>query len=162
MSLPTERPSAAAVNGPRRIAPLPARRTLIPAPRAPYQAERPETDQRRGPGRYRRAEVAHRIGVGPATLRAWERQCGIAPVRGTRYAAADVVRLEVLGRLVRSGVPVARAVELVCAAQYATECDVSATLGLPKSGLRGPNWICATAPTVRAQCSNDRAVPPDE
>jgi MerR HTH family regulatory protein len=116
MSLPTERTIATDLNGPHNIPSAAARRLPIPAPRAHRQPEQPAPARRPGTGNYPRAELAHRIGVGPATLRAWERQCGIAPGRGTRYAAADVVRLEVLGRLVRSGVPVARAVELVCAA----------------------------------------------
>ena len=36
-----------------------------------------------------------------------------APVRVTAFAAVDVVRLEALSRLVRSGVPLARAAALV-------------------------------------------------
>ncbi len=67
------------------------------------------------PGRYTRDELSLRTGVPHAAL------CDLpGPLpRGPheQYAAIDVVRLAVVDRLMRSGVPVARAAALVRAAE---------------------------------------------
>jgi hypothetical protein len=66
---------------------------------------------------YTGAELALRTGIPYAALR--DRVAGpLAPGGGREhYAAIDVVRLAVVDRLVRSGVPVARAAALVRAAE---------------------------------------------
>lgn len=56
------------------------------------------------------AEVAHRLGVAPATLRTWDRRYGLGPSTHTagehrRYSEEDLARLAVMRRLVVSGVP---------------------------------------------------------
>ena len=60
------------------------------------------------------AVVARRVGVAPATLRTWERRYGICPsdrsVGGhRRYCITDVARLELMRRLVLSGMPAGEA-----------------------------------------------------
>ncbi len=55
------------------------------------------------------AAVAHRLGVAPATLRTWDRRYGLGPSvheagSHRRYAPDDVLRLEVMRRLVVQGV----------------------------------------------------------
>ena len=96
MSLTYERPSAECLNG--RWNALSAGGT------APAKT-----------GRYTRDELSLRTGVPRAALRDLP---GPLP-RGQydQYAAIDVVRLAVVDRLVRSGVPVARAAALVRAAE---------------------------------------------
>jgi hypothetical protein len=68
---------------------------------------------------YSAAEVAHRAGISPEELADWERQCGVAANVVREYAAVDVVRLELLGRLLRAGVPPADAATLMRGAQSA-------------------------------------------
>jgi MerR family transcriptional regulator, light-induced transcriptional regulator len=56
------------------------------------------------------ADVAERVGVAAATLRAWERRYGIAPSARTtgghrRYSNADVAALQRLQRLTLAGMP---------------------------------------------------------
>ena len=89
-----ERPIAASLNG--RSTPVPE---VVPA------------------HGYTSAELALRTGVPQTGLR--DRMRGpLAPAGGREhYAAIDVVRLAVVDRLVRSGVPVARAAALVRAAE---------------------------------------------
>ncbi|MDT4962807.1 MAG: MerR family transcriptional regulator, light-induced transcriptional regulator [Pseudonocardiales bacterium] len=55
-------------------------------------------------------DVAERVGVAAATLRAWERRYGIGPSARTtgghrRYSNADVAALQRLQRLIRAGMP---------------------------------------------------------
>jgi MerR HTH family regulatory protein len=87
-----------------RSAHLPA----IPAPRRADQAlPRP---RRYVPGAVcRRAEAARRAGVAPSTLRGWELRLLAGPSGGVGYTPYDIVRLEALARLVRAGLPAARA-----------------------------------------------------
>jgi hypothetical protein len=54
--------------------------------------------------------VARRLGVAPATLRTWDRRYGLGPsehVAGAhrRYSGLDVARLDLMRRLVNTGVP---------------------------------------------------------
>jgi hypothetical protein len=65
-----------------------------------------------GPDHYTHEELVLRTGVPPAALNDLR---GSVPPRP--YAAIDVVRLAVIDRLMRSGVPVARAAALVKAAE---------------------------------------------
>jgi DNA-binding transcriptional MerR regulator len=56
------------------------------------------------------AAVARRLGVAPATLRTWDRRYGLGPSAHTagshrRYTAHDVARLDLMRRLVNTGVP---------------------------------------------------------
>lgn len=56
------------------------------------------------------AAVARRLGVAPATLRTWDRRYGLGPSTHTagshrRYSAQDVARLDLMRRLVNTGVP---------------------------------------------------------
>jgi hypothetical protein len=56
------------------------------------------------------AAVARRLGVAPATLRTWDRRYGLGPSTHTagahrRYSAHDVARLDLMRRLVNTGVP---------------------------------------------------------
>ena len=56
------------------------------------------------------AAVARRLGVAPATLRTWDRRYGLGPSSHTagahrRYTAHDVARLDLMRRLVNTGVP---------------------------------------------------------
>lgn len=53
-----------------------------------------------------------------------------------RCTAIDVVRLAVLDRLMRSGVPVARAAALVRAAETLANASIQAGQGFPNSGVR--------------------------
>ena len=60
------------------------------------------------------AAVARRLGVAPATLRTWDRRYGLGPTERTagshrRYSAIDVARLDLMRRLVNTGVPPADA-----------------------------------------------------
>ena len=60
------------------------------------------------------SEVAHRLGVAPATLRTWDRRYGLGPSsheagEHRRYSDEDLARLAVMRRLVISGVPPAHA-----------------------------------------------------
>jgi hypothetical protein len=67
-------------------------------------------------GAYARAEFARRVGVASTTLRRWEKLGHIGPSAERGYTAYDLVRVEALGRLVRSGVPVGLAASLIDAA----------------------------------------------
>jgi hypothetical protein len=135
MSSPIERTSRANLNGAVQASVLPGQRTrrgsgfsLVGRPGSALRG-------------YGWAELAERVDVSIATLRDWVlcgffRPSGIGlrgggpgvgtgpgtglgagpgsrAVPGAGFAAVDVVRLEVLVRLVRSGVPVARAAELL-------------------------------------------------
>lgn len=56
------------------------------------------------------SEVAHRLGVAPATLRTWDRRYGLGPSsheagEHRRYTDEDLARLAAMRRLVVSGVP---------------------------------------------------------
>jgi len=72
------------------------------------------------------AAVARRLGVAPATLRTWDRRYGVGPSEHSagshrRYSPADVARLDLMRRLVNSGVPPSEA------AAAAVKVDVSAS-----------------------------------
>ena len=63
------------------------------------------------------ADVAERVGVAAATLRAWERRYGIGPSARTtgghrRYSNADIAALQRLQRLTRAGMPTGSAAVL--------------------------------------------------
>lgn len=101
MSLTYERPSTRTLNGRSPVTPT----SGFGAPVGPASTAGPIDPA----GSYTAAELATRTGVPPAVLA----MCtGIE-----QYAAIDVVRLAVLDRLMRSGVPVARAAALVQAAE---------------------------------------------
>lgn len=60
------------------------------------------------------AVVARRVGVAPATLRTWERRYGLCPSDRSsgghrRYCITDIARLELMRRLVLSGMPAGEA-----------------------------------------------------
>jgi len=127
MPSPIERTSRGYLNGSVRVAVLPGQR-MRSVPGFALVA-RPEP---RLIG-YDWTELSERVDVSIATLRHWVRSGYFRPrgagagsgdgnrdggmvgghPGGAGFAAVDVVRLEVLVRLVRSGVPVARAAELV-------------------------------------------------
>lgn len=74
------------------------------------------------------AGAARGLGVAPATLRSWERRYGLAPSHHTpgghrRYGADDLIRLQVMNRLVRLGVPAAEAARVARATSTATLPD---------------------------------------
>jgi MerR family transcriptional regulator, light-induced transcriptional regulator len=90
--------------------------------------------------------VAQRLGVAASTLRSWDRRYGIGPSRRSegqhrRYDAADVARLEMMHRLILSGLPPSEAARSALAA--AAEATVS---GAPVSGARAAG---ARAPASR-------------
>ena len=95
---------------------------------------------------YTDAELALRTGVPHVTLR--DRVHGpLAPGGGREhYAAMDVVRLAVVDRLVRSGVPVARAAALVMAAESRVPATIRAGQAFPNSGT-GVQTGCAMTPS---------------
>jgi hypothetical protein len=102
-----ERPSAAALNG---------RSDTVPD------------------GGYTAAELALRTGV-PHPAGCDRMRAPLPPGDGREhYAAIDVVRLAVVDRLVRSGVPVARAIALVRAAESRVSATIRAGQGFPNSG----------------------------
>ena len=79
------------------------------------------------------AEVAHRLGVAPATLRTWDRRYGLGPSdheagEHRRYTEEDLARLSVMRRLVVSGVPAAHAASVAKSAPVA----IDEPLPLPK------------------------------
>jgi hypothetical protein len=87
---------------------------------------------------YDGAEVARRVGVDSGTLRDWSRVCG----RGPRYAAIDVVRFETMARLVRSGVPVARAAVLLAVAEPTRDLSFSVRAEPSETVRPGTDWSC--------------------
>ena len=79
------------------------------------------------------AEVAHRLGVAPATLRTWDRRYGLGPTTHEagahrRYSDEDLARLATMRRLVVSGVPPQQAAQLAKSAPVA----IDEPLPLPK------------------------------
>ena len=79
-------------------------------------------------------EIALRTGIARATLRDGAHG-PLAPGDGREhYAAIDIVRLAVVDRLVRSGVPVARAAALVRAAESRAGAAIRAGQAFPNSG----------------------------
>lgn len=112
MSSPIERTSRAYLNGLVRLDTVPAQRTRLGAGSALVAGQIP------GVRGYVLSELAERVDVRIDTLRHWLHSGHFTPSRpGGAFTAVDVVRLEVLARLVRSGVPVARAAELVGATE---------------------------------------------
>jgi DNA-binding transcriptional MerR regulator len=68
------------------------------------------------------AAVARRLGVAPATLRTWDRRYGLGPSAHTvgqhrRYTTTDVSRLDLMRRMVVSGVMPADAARVALAAE---------------------------------------------
>lgn len=79
------------------------------------------------------AEVAHRLGVAPATLRTWARRYGLGPStheagEHRRYTDEDLARLAAMRRLVVSGVPAQQAAQLA----KSTPISIDEPLPLPK------------------------------
>ena len=79
------------------------------------------------------AQVAHRLGVAPATLRTWDRRYGVGPSAHEagshrRYTEQDLARLAVMRRLVVSGVPAQQAAIVAKAAPI----SLDEPLPLPK------------------------------
>ena len=79
------------------------------------------------------AEVAHRLGVAPATLRTWDRRYGLGPTTHEagahrRYSDEDLSRLATMRRLVVSGVPPQQAAQLAKSAPV----SIDEPLPLPK------------------------------
>jgi DNA-binding transcriptional MerR regulator len=73
------------------------------------------------------AAVARRLGVAPATLRTWDRRYGLGPTERSagshrRYSTIDIARLDLMRRLVNTGVPPADA------ARAALQADVEPAL----------------------------------
>jgi DNA-binding transcriptional MerR regulator len=84
------------------------------------------------------AVVARRVGVAPATLRTWERRYGICPSDRSsgghrRYCITDVARLELMRRLVLSGMPAGEAARVALKSEIK---DVQACLWLCSLQLR--------------------------
>lgn len=72
------------------------------------------------------AEVAHRLGVAPATLRTWDRRYGLGPSsheagEHRRYTEEDLARLAAMRRLVVSGVPAQQAAQLAKSASVSLD-----------------------------------------
>ncbi len=68
------------------------------------------------------AAVARRLGVAPATLRTWDRRYGLGPSTHTagahrRYTSIDLARLDLMRRLVNTGVPPGDAARAALVAQ---------------------------------------------
>lgn len=83
------------------------------------------------------AQVAHRLGVAPATLRTWDRRYGLGPSSHEagshrRYSDEDLARLAVMRRLVVSGVPAQQAAIVAKSAPISLE----EPLPLPKFAQR--------------------------
>jgi DNA-binding transcriptional MerR regulator len=79
------------------------------------------------------SEVAHRLGVAPATLRTWDRRYGLGPSsheagEHRRYTEEDLARLAAMRRLVVSGVPPQQAALLA----KTSPISVDEPLPLPK------------------------------
>ena len=117
MSLTYERPIAATLNG-----------------RNPGVPSSENTGCSGYTGDYTGDELALRTGIPRAALH--DGGSGpFAPGAGREhYAAIDVVRLAVVDRLVRSGVPVARATALVRAAESRGHAPIQAGQAFPNSG----------------------------
>jgi len=90
-------------------------------------------------------ELALRTGIPRAALH--DPECGLLASGGGReqYAAIDVVRLAVVDRLVRSGVPVAHAAALVRAAESRARTGIRAGQAFPNSGTRVQTGSAMTA-----------------
>ena len=76
------------------------------------------------------AVVARRVGVAPATLRTWERRYGICPSDRSsgghrRYCITDVARLELMRRLVLSGMPAGEAARAALKSEINDVRDIS-------------------------------------
>ena len=76
------------------------------------------------------AVVARRVGVAPATLRTWERRYGICPSDRSsgghrRYCITDVARLELMRRLVLSGMPAGEAARVALKSEINDVRDIS-------------------------------------
>lgn len=91
------------------------------------------------------AAVARRLGVAPTTLRTWDRRYGLGPSARAagahrRYIPADVVRLEVMRRLVLSGVTPAEAARVALTDGPAAEvtAPASGADSIPPSALMSP------------------------
>lgn len=133
MSFPYERTSADTPNA----AGLPVE--------IPGQTRCGEAEETRGTG-YDCAQLGARIGVGAPVLAGWLREAARPGGRGEQltavdggelFKAADVVWFEALARLVRSGVPVARAAVLLRTAQDQAADPARCGGSLPKPRLRG-------------------------
>lgn len=79
------------------------------------------------------SEVAHRLGVAPATLRTWDRRYGLGPSsheagEHRRYTDEDLARLAAMRRLVVSGVPPQQAAALA----KSSPISIDEPLPLPK------------------------------
>ena len=79
------------------------------------------------------SEVAHRLGVAPATLRTWDRRYGLGPSsheagEHRRYTDEDLARLAAMRRLVVSGVPPQQAAVLA----KSSPISIDEPLPLPK------------------------------
>lgn len=72
--------------------------------------------------------AARRLGVAPATLRTWERRYGLGPsdrAQGhrRRYSPADLSKLDLMQRLVHSGVSPADAARVACGGAQPAEAN---------------------------------------
>jgi DNA-binding transcriptional MerR regulator len=76
------------------------------------------------------AVVARRVGVAPATLRTWERRYGICPTDRSqgghrRYCITDIARLEIMRKLVLSGMPAGEAAKVALSAKVENVSNIS-------------------------------------
>lgn len=76
------------------------------------------------------AVVARRVGVAPATLRTWERRYGLCPSDRSegghrRYCITDVARLELMRRLILSGMPAGEAARVALKSDIGNVEDIS-------------------------------------
>jgi methanogenic corrinoid protein MtbC1 len=85
------------------------------------------------------AAVARRLGVAPATLRTWDRRYALGPSQRAagshrRYSAIDIARLDLMRRLVNTGVPPGDAARAALTAAV-TAVDAEDDLLGPVEGL---------------------------
>ncbi len=102
------------------------------------------------------AAVARRLGVAPATLRTWDRRYGLGPSERTagshrRYTAVDLARLELMRRLVNTGVPPGDAARAARTAELSAEPLLSSVAGTRANETRsvaGPGTHLAAVPDL--------------
>ena len=76
------------------------------------------------------AVVARRVGVAPATLRTWERRYGLCPTDRSqgghrRYCITDIARLEIMRKLVLSGMPAGEAAKVALSTKVENISNIS-------------------------------------
>ena len=114
--------------------------------------------------------VARRLGVAASTLRTWDRRYGIGPSRRSeghhrRYDAVDVARLEMMHRLILSGLPPAEAARSALDAGLSgPQAGSSAprTRRRPQSTGSGGNRLAVPGATAEARALSRAVMAMDE